>query len=187
MMQLKMRRPASCPVPSIPVPEGFTIRSMRPGEEAAWANCCIGEFGIQEVSPEMFRARGMDRISPERIFFICKDDVPVATATARDLDGEPYLHYIAVHPDWRGRKLSKPLIARVLQTHAENGLQGCWLTTDDFRVPAVSTYLSLGYRPLLWTDDARARWEKLLAILGIDSTPAYNLPCEPAPDVTAKR
>lgn len=185
-MQLKMWRPADEPLPPVNVPEGFTLRAMREGEEAAWARCCEGEFGIAEASAEAFYRKSMHEISRERIFYICKDDVPVATATAQVSDGEPYLHYIAVHPDWRGHKLAKPLIAHVLRTHADNGLLGCYLTTDDFRVPALYTYLTIGYRPVLWTDDARERWENALRALGIPSVNAYRIDLSPAPDVTAE-
>lgn len=185
-MQLKMWRPADVPVPSIPVPDGFTMRTMRDGEAAAWAACCLGEFGIEEACEEAFAKKGMLLIPQDRIFFICENDVPVATATARVQDGAPFLHYISVRPDRRGNRLSKPLIAKVLQTHVADGLSGCYLTTDDFRVPALHTYLSMGYLPVLWTDDARARWEHILSVLGMDSVKAYQLSMKPAPDVTAK-
>ena len=91
-MQLKMWRPADEPVPVVVVPEGFTLRAMRAGEEAAWARCCEGEFGVSEASAEAFHKKMSEDIPRERIFFICKDDVPVATATAWEEAGERLLH-----------------------------------------------------------------------------------------------
>jgi len=172
-MQLKMYRPP-LPIPEIPPPPGFTIRSMYPGEESAWSFCCLGEFGIEHVSPDGFHAK-MGGIPLSEIFYICDEsDQPVGTATAQLLDGQPFLHYIAVHPDWRGRGLAKPLMSAVLRRHAALGRAGCYLTTDDFRLPAISSYVQMGYRPVLWSDDAQPRWRVVMAQLGIDALEMYS-------------
>jgi GNAT superfamily N-acetyltransferase len=91
----------------------------------------------------------------------------VGTATAQLLNGEPFLHYIAVHKDWRGRGLAKPLMSHVLARHAELGRAGCYLTTDDHRLPAINSYLQFGWQPVLWSDDAQQRWEALYEQLGV--------------------
>ena len=183
-MQLKMFRPADAEIPIIPVPDGFTIREMRPGEEPCWCFCCQGEFGVEDEAVETFNRKMLEpSYVRENVFFTCRDDKPVGTATARSCDGEAYLHYIAVNPCARGHKLAKALISTVLQRHAEQGRFGCFLTTDDFRVPAVYTYLTIGYIPVLWTDDARERWEKMLALYGMKSCPAYDSLMRPAPDI----
>lgn len=166
--QLKMWRPDSLPIPSTVVPAGFTLRTMRKGEEAAWSFCCLGQFGVEEATVESFYSKmDMSTILRSEVYFICENDRPVGTATARRKDGEPYLHYIAVHPDWRGKGLGTPLISAILAHHAAHGRRGCFLTTDDFRVPAVKLYLNMGYMPVYWSDDADERWTKLAEALGI--------------------
>ena len=186
-MQLKMYRPAECGRPEIIVPEGFTIREMRPGEEIDWSYCCFDSFGVESVSPEHYE-RMMAHDEGVRmcdVFFVCKDDKPVGTSTARTEKGEPFLHFIAVHPDFRGHKLASPTIAAVINRHMDMGRHGCFLTTDDWRVPAVKSYLNFGYRPVLWSDDARERWEKMLRIYGIERVAAYEADMTPAPDIIA--
>jgi len=174
-MQLKMFRPPALPLPEISLPAGFSIRAMRPGEESAWSYCCLGEFGIERVSPEGFEAKIGD-IPVSEVFYICAGGRPVGTATAQLKDGMPFLHYIAVHPDWRGKGLAKPLIAAVLQRHGAlgRGSLGCFLTTDDHRLAAINTYVRMGFRPVLWSDDAAERWHKVMGLLGIDQPEAYG-------------
>jgi len=173
-MQLKMFRPPDLPLPDFPPPQGFSIRAMLPGEEEAWSYCCLGEFGIGEVSPRGFREKIGD-IPPSEVFYICAEgDRPVGTATAQLLDGRPFLHYIALHPDWRRRGLARPLICAVLRRHAALGRSGCYLTTDDPRLPAIHTYIKMGYLPVLWSDDAAGRWRDVMAKLGIDALETYR-------------
>jgi len=165
--QLKMHRPAGLPLPNIASPAGFHIRGMREGEQTCWSNICLGEFDIDVPSLEWFMTKMHDQPMSE-IFFICNaEDEPVGTATAQMLKGEPFLHYIAVHRDWRGRGLAKPLMSHVLARHAELGRAGCYLTTDDFRLPAINSYLQFGWQPVMWSDDAQQRWEKINEQLGI--------------------
>lgn len=173
-MQLKMYRPATLPPPEFDPPPGFTIRAMLCGEESAWSYCCLGEFGIEEVSPQGFLNK-MSGIPISEIFYICDArGNPVGTATAQLNNGAPFLHYISVHPDWRGRGLAKPLISAVLRRHTALGRAGCYLTTDDPRLPAINAYIALGYRPVLWSDDAAERWLKVMAQLGIPHLEAYG-------------
>ncbi len=187
-MQLKMWRPADMPLPDQPIPEGFSIRVMRPGEEAMWAYCCLGEFGVSDVSDTYYK-RTMDNFPMDHVYYVCnKDDHPVATASCQvKNEGEPFLHYIAVNPDYRGCKLAKPLIAQILKRHVEEGRYGCFLTTDDPRLPAIKTYLTMGYCPVLWSDDARERWEKALAALGIARAAAYMPDLTRVEDIVATK
>jgi mycothiol synthase len=40
------------------------------------------------------------------------------------------------------------------------------LSTDDFRIPAIAIYLSLGFRPFLYDDDMQNRWKTILYGMG---------------------
>jgi GNAT superfamily N-acetyltransferase len=160
--QLKMHRSAGLALPNIAPPAGFHMRGMREGEQTCWSQICLGEFDITEPSLDWFMKKMHDQPMSE-IFFICNEaDIPVGTATAQMLDGEPFLHYIAVHPEARGRGLAKPLMAAVLARHAALGRAGCYLTTDDPRLPAINSYLQFGWEPVMWSDDAQERWEKVM-------------------------
>ncbi len=185
-MQLKMYRPAGGVLPGIELKPGFTLRRMRPGEEADWSYCCLNSFGIEDVSAEHFKSRMTDEtVSPENIFYACFEDKPVGTATAQVKDGEAFLHYIAVNGAYRGNGLATSLIVTVIKRHLSQGREGCYLTTDDFRIPAVKSYIRLGFLPVLWSDDARERWEKVLANCAVEHIQAFNADMTAAEDIAA--
>ena len=48
------------------------------------------------------------------------------------------------------------------------GFRHIGLSTDDFRVPAVKTYLRLGFRPWYYEDDMKDRWRALIDSFGYD-------------------
>ena len=58
------------------------------------------------------------------------------------------VHMVSVLDKARGRKLGRAVCGRVLQYLKENGCTQIVLTTDDFRIPAIKTYLSLGFQPV---------------------------------------
>jgi len=41
------------------------------------------------------------------------------------------------------------------------------LETDDYRLPAIKTYLNLGFEPLLVHENQRDRWRNILSALGV--------------------
>jgi mycothiol synthase len=47
----------------------------------------------------------------------------------------------------------------------ERGYQDIYLLTDDFRLPALKTYLGLGWEPILFSSEMEARWQKIFAAL----------------------
>ncbi|NMA09346.1 MAG: GNAT family N-acetyltransferase [Clostridiales bacterium] len=173
MQQLKMYRP-DLPVPDYTLPEGYTIRAMEPGEEVLWSVACLDAF-VPSVDP-IWYAKHMNRgVQTENVLLLFHGDECIGTATAQNLPDGPYLHFVAIRSAYRGRGLSRPLCLAVLKRHAELGHHGCYLTTDDFRLPAIALYLKLGFEPVLWTDDAEERWEKVYQALDDSTRPASIL------------
>jgi mycothiol synthase len=89
----------------------------------------------------------------------------VATASERlvpDLYPDAgYLHWVATAPAARGAGLGSLVTVACLAGFAGRGLPRAVLETEDFRVPAVRTYLRLGFVPEYRTDDERLRWSAL--------------------------
>jgi mycothiol synthase len=201
MDQLMMIR-AAAPVPEVPLPAGWTIRSMRPGEGGTWARLCGGEFwDPQQMSDEERWAHVMaadSGVKVENVFFVCEETgEPVATATAKLLDtqsraGFPptehplgYLHYVAALPLCRGKGAGSAVTAHVLRRLAELGYPDCVLTTDDARLAAVRSYLRLGYVPVLRGEDMRGRWQAVLSGLGMTTCPALDAQGRPAEPIVS--
>ena len=50
-----------------------------------------------------------------------------------------------------------------MQNALDRGLSAVYLTTDDFRIPAIRAYLKMGFVPVISSEDLRIRWEKIFA------------------------
>ena len=111
---------------------------------------------------------GADEIKlGRRQFYICnKKGKAIATATSwynDDYHGTQTgrVHWVAVHPDYQGRGLAKPLLSNVLSRLKELGHTRCYLRTLHVRTPAIRLYLSYGFRPDIRTPEDLAVWEKI--------------------------
>ncbi len=104
----------------------------------------------------------------EGIFFLTISDDYVATATdKRPLEIEVgYLHMAAVAPRYRGRGLGRCISLAALLHMRERGCLKAVLDTDDFRLPAIATYLGLGFVPDMLEADHAERWRAIFAELG---------------------
>jgi mycothiol synthase len=58
------------------------------------------------------------------------------------------------------------------------GYSRVYLSTDDWRLPAISIYLKLGWKPLLFAPDMERRWLTVLSELGKQAS-EYGLVVEP--------
>ena len=104
------------------------------------------------------------------IFYICRrsDGKICATATANCNPEWPTLHMVGAANEFSGLGLSRSVCAAATNYLIDYGFRRIGLSTDDFRVPAVKTYLHLGFRPWYWQDDMQERWRKLIDDFGYD-------------------
>ena len=172
-----MVRPHLGGLPSIAVPAGYVLRSYRPGDEPAWAAMMNAPLGIGSgwtVERVAEKLVSQPQFEPGCLFFaveVASGD-SVATATAwriRPEDREVgYLHMVAAMPSHRGRGLGRLVCLGVLHYMRDHGIGSAALTTDDARLPAIGTYLGLGFVPDYWEDsasDQRARWSEVFSRL----------------------
>ena len=175
-MQLRMRRPNLDDLPPLTVPSGYSLRTYRPGDEAAWAEIMNSEGGIGTGwTPDLVRARLIDQpqFDPVGLFFATCDAEngrPVASATAWRVPPEETrtgcLHMVAALPEHRGHGLGRMVNLAVLRYFRDRGFGDIVLSTDDFRVAAVRCYLSLGFVPVYRDDPASdhpTRWSAVFA------------------------
>ncbi len=161
-----------------PVPEGWTIRTWRPGEEKIWTEICANGLTnpYDGTTSEWDGAitRRTEIVPEKDVFFLCREnDIPEATLTAYvTSEGFGDIHMVAASPSIRGNNASRMLLAyamKKLDKEMPNRPRYTELTTDDFRVPAVVTYLKDGFQPVLYSDkeEMLARWKKLCDDLNI--------------------
>ena len=66
--------------------------------------------------------------------------------------------------------------AEVMHKLFQNGYRSFTLLTDDVRIPAIKTYLNLGWKPWLYEPDMEERWQKIAGELGVSFESLGALP-----------
>lgn len=159
------------------LPEGFQIRTYVDGDALGWLHACADGLNIRWNEEEFVRNMlKADGIRPEGVFFIINDKqeiIGTATGMFTPEPGSGYLHMVSIVPEYRGLGLSKPLIAAVLNYLVSHGCTRVTLHTDDERIPAIKSYVAFGFRPILFNDVLRFRWQKVMANAGYSELKVY--------------
>ena len=138
-----------------PLPEGFSIRGYRPGDEDAWAalEYETGDFDTPEEARRYFAGTycAHPRELAERCLFAVDGQGRAAgTCTAwRDPrgDGEAAsLHWLAVSPSHQGKGLGRALCRRALEIFQDLGEFPVYIHTQPWSWKAVLLYTKEGFR-----------------------------------------
>ena len=170
MDQLKMvfdvtKKPISLPV----LPDGYYMRTYRAGDGQGWCECCIhGSLGIEETSEEAFASKMLmdDHVSPDNIYFLVAPSGDIAGTTTYQYSDQPsvgIIHMVGMSQRFLGKGLSLPMLLYVMQAIANDDRTYIELTTDDWRLPAIKTYLKAGFEPYLQGQDMEVRWADVMA------------------------
>lgn len=91
----------------------------------------------------------------------------IATASARvdaaRFPGQGYLHMVATGAAARGQGLGRRVTESVLSLFSSEGYSEAVLETDDWRAPALRTYLGMGFVPVIREPGEYLRWSAILA------------------------
>jgi mycothiol synthase len=159
-------------LPPLVVPNGYDLRHFERGDEDAWAalmarNAELGDWDRSKAEPYFAHD---SRMHLEGAFFVTSNGTPVATAQLHlKPEGQyapiPELGWVAVDPAHKGRALASVASLAVMHYAASQDHREIFLLTDDWRLPAVWTYLKLGFEP--WITDAShpERWTKVQTAL----------------------
>lgn len=156
-------------LPVFPLPDGYIMREFREGQdEAAWDELIQTVFGMPELSFQK-HMKSDPVYAPERILFLCRGDVPVATAAWWWLPqyGENcgLVHMVAARPEEAGKKFGYILVREVLCRLKREGRTEVILNTNDYRLPALKTYLKLGFRPKYNDPRQKEVWDRIYETL----------------------
>src|SRR4051812_22892755 len=151
MSQLVMRRASLADLPPLAAPPGHVLRAASPQDATGVATLLQRAFGDPWDA-----ARAMRDLlqAPDvlRTFVVTAGDgAVVATASAQHVaqrwPGAGVLHWVATDPDHVGRRLGRLVSLAALHALRDHGCRDALLLTDDHRLPAVRTYLALGFAP----------------------------------------
>jgi len=155
------------------MPDGYALRTYRPGDEKAHVRLMKGA-GFSEWS-ETALDGALQKCLPGGFFLIvhAADESLVATAMAlhnpserHPLGGE--LGWVAADSEHKGKGLGYCVCAAATARFLDAGYSDLYLRTDDFRLPAIKTYLKLGWIPFLFAPDMDERWRSVCRQLGLD-------------------
>lgn len=171
--QLRMVRHNLKNLPNIELPTDYCLRTYRDGDEIHWANIISDSFGGRKrtAADTHQEITGREVFDPNGLFFITHQETPVGTACAwkQSIDESDigYVHMVGVLSEHTGQKLGKWISLAVLYYFREHGFTCAILDTDDFRLPALKTYLNLGFVPVYVDRTQPKRWEAIYNQLGL--------------------
>lgn len=167
------QRPAPEPVA---LDAGLALRTYLEGDAEGYLDL-IERVGWGRWERDRFRSY-LHRTLPDGFFFVVDEETGRIVATAQALHGgtdqHPFggeLGWVAADPDYQGRKLGRAVVAAVTARFLAAGYRRIYLRTEDFRLPALKTYLALGYEPLLYAPAMPGRWRAVCAQLDWPFTP----------------
>jgi len=156
--------------PPVRLPPGYTLRTYRPGDESRFYQIMAlagwpGWDG-QRLHPWLLR------VVPEGWFMVVSERtgeiVTTAMALHDHLSSRPFsgeLGWLAGDPAHAGKRLGRAVSAAVTARFVEVGYRHIHLYTEHWRLPALKTYLNLGYVPWLSAPDMAERWQAVCAQL----------------------
>ena len=158
--------------PELNLPDGFTVTTLPKLSDGVEKWLDLMQFGLSEKREDYeFYLNLMPRFNKNydenKCFFIMNGERAVATITVicDDETKEGYIHMVACHPDMRGRGLGGALNRIAVGELIDSGMKTAHLTTDDWRIPAIKSYLKIGFVPDESTDNFKERWDKIFSSL----------------------
>lgn len=162
MAQLLMKRPDDAA--PLPPEEPVAVRAASPADAGGLALLLGAAF--PEQSWDVARVM-RDLFEPDDVaetYVVERDGRIVATASVRYHARFPqsgYVHWVGVDPAYRGLRLGTIVMARVIRRFLADGRRSAMLETDDFRLPAIVSYLGQGFVPQYPEPDHEARWSRI--------------------------
>lgn len=140
------------------LPEGYRFVNYAPGDREAWLEIetSAREFVTFREGMESWEKYygGHEQELTDRMYFVeTAEGKKVGTATAyyepEDRSGAGWLHWVAIHRDYQGKGLARPLISQTLFRLVQLGYSSVRIPTQTNTWLAASIYLDFGFRPFL--------------------------------------
>lgn len=164
--QLLMRRPRLDRLPPREEPPaGYTLRTAVAGDEKELSRVLNLAFPDDPWDTARVRRDLTEAPDVEAVFVIEHAGRIVATGSSRYVPdrfpGSGYLHWVGADPAHAGKSLGRIVTLATLHHMREHGRADAVLETDDFRLPAIRTYLNLGFLPEDTREGDLDRWARI--------------------------
>ena len=166
-------------MPDVVAPEGYLVRGYREGDVVTLAGALqavgfrdCGVDRLLEVLEDADRRAGSAVVEYRgtivAVTFASRTsatDVNPVTGRRGEPRREGVLDYVATHPDHQGRGLGRATCTAVSRYLVAQGCETVQLLTDDWRLPAIHLYLSMGFEPVMSRRDMPERWAAIMSEL----------------------
>ena len=149
--------------PPVNLPDGYILRTYRPDDEAAYIDLMRGA-GFAHWNAEAIAA-ALEKTLPDGLFLVVHEASGHLAATAQathnpapDHPSGGELGWVAGSAKHAGKGLGLCVCQAAIGRFLQAGYRRIYLKTDDFRLPAIKTYLKIGFRPFLHGSDMLDRW-----------------------------
>lgn len=163
-------------IPLFDLPEGYSFRNFKEGDQHQWAEIetAAGEFKTIDEALQQFNQEFgsyIKEFEQRSLFLVTPKGDCIGTGTAwynNTFNGERYgkVHWIGIHPNFQGKNLAKPLVSAVMNVLKQHHSK-LYLTTQTTSYKAVKIYLDFGFKPLIESDQDREGWEMLSEKLNV--------------------
>ena len=164
--QLRMQFRAYAALPPVRLPSGYTLATLAQRDTADWiavlaANGQLGTWDERRAHTVLTGER--PALAAGTYLVLCGEHAVATACTVPPTAVEPRseLGWVAVAPGHQGRGLGLQVCSAVLWYARREGWPATTLSTDDWRLPAIRTYLKLGFEPELTHHSHAARWQEV--------------------------
>lgn len=152
------------------IPKGYSLRTYQYGDKEELIDL-MKNSGFTDWDSQRFD-QAIKLCLPNGFILIVHNETNkiVATFMARHLSDESHpfggrLDWLAVAPDHRGIGLGYIVTAVATNRLIKMGYSNIYVTTDDYRLAAIKTFLKAGFVPNLYREGMAERWEKVCSLL----------------------
>ncbi len=151
-----MERKKGTPLFQYDLPEGFRFVLFKPGDENAWAEIetSVLEFDKEDDALYYFRESYMtymDELIKRCLFIEDAEGKKIATLTVwwtfTGTRCDPWIHWVAVRPEYQGLGLGKALVSKGMKHLVElEGDRNAYLHTQTWSYKAIGIYRKAGFK-----------------------------------------
>ncbi len=174
-LRMVIEKEAVCQLSDVVVPTDYVLRPYRFGDVASWADT-LRKGGFTDWTEARVQDYLKDAERKEGSSLVEFGGRIVAATFASRLGNQPHnpsdavagpsnvgvLDFVVTHPEHRGRGLGKATCSAVARFLVSRGCETIELGTDDWRLPAIHVYLSMGFRPVMNRSDMPGRWAAVI-------------------------
>jgi mycothiol synthase len=164
--QLELIYNRGCSKERIKVPDGYSLKTYK----SQYKERLLSLYkNVGLIDDPLDLENALHLAVPDGVILLFHDNTNaiVAAFMARHISNNRYpcggrLDWLAVDPGHRSQKLGYIVTCKAIDRLYEIGYQKIYVTTDDFRVPAIKTFMNAGMVPNIYSDGMDERWQQVI-------------------------